>query len=246
MIEPSKLIVGMTCYSLMYYGPPNPDLMIPSITAYIYTGKNLRETEAGGDRWWLQDPTTYMLYGALIDFPKEFRSGVRIADERFMSTLFDLEGLIAELQKLGGKEQEESSEMVLKRAYYFVSYYDPDLTIPIFDAYIYVGTGEDHEEDKVITLYLFQEPSTYAYKAVKGDAPEVEDADMTSDITSLHRFYDLHRLTSLLSDLRDRTDSFGSRGRGKRQGKRYHRREIERTRTESIQPDYTVGKCSSC
>ncbi len=98
---PHELRDGECYFDLLFY---HPDTDIPCIDTYVYIGKNVenRIRKSSDDRWYFQDPESYLKHGSFVSFSKRKRikHTVILADEDLVCHMYDLDGLIQALNEL--------------------------------------------------------------------------------------------------------------------------------------------------
>jgi hypothetical protein len=92
--DPNTLQEGK-CYFLVLFSDRN--LTIPIITTYIYVGKNLEKARTAKDRWYFQDPDSYLRYGCFLQIPRGRKHAIFVADKDDVAAMFNLAGLIQAL-----------------------------------------------------------------------------------------------------------------------------------------------------
>jgi hypothetical protein len=103
MIDDPKDLREGTCYFLLLF--PDRDLTLPLITTYIYVGKNLKKgRKSSKDRWYFQDPDSYVKYGSVLQIPRGRKHTIFVADKDDVTTMFNLAGLIQALSIIKSKE----------------------------------------------------------------------------------------------------------------------------------------------
>lgn len=101
MINPNKLRVS-ECYFFVHFYDADPGLKYPDIETLIYVGKNLLDTgkEKDSDKWFFQDPESYLAHGSFLQLPEGIEREVVAIHEDSLATIYDIEGLIACLEKV--------------------------------------------------------------------------------------------------------------------------------------------------
>jgi hypothetical protein len=101
LINPDKLSVGQ-CYFFVNFSQRDPKLSVPNIETLIYVGKNLvgAGKEEAGDEWFFQDPESYLEHGSYLQLPEGIERNVTIVHENSLAVIYDIEGLIACLEKV--------------------------------------------------------------------------------------------------------------------------------------------------
>lgn len=98
MLEEDDLIQG-SCYFLVWYY--DDDLRIPDIETYIFIGKNVLPSDKEDDeRWYFQNPESYLKKGSFIKTNDGSDCGVFRTDQETLETIYDLEGLIGTLAEI--------------------------------------------------------------------------------------------------------------------------------------------------
>jgi len=92
-----KLIKGNHYYRVGFY---DQKLTIPYITTLIYIGKNLRpdDNKPTIDKWYFQDPESYLAHGAFTDFKEKIERKVYIYET--LKLIYDDQSLIDRMKLL--------------------------------------------------------------------------------------------------------------------------------------------------
>jgi hypothetical protein len=92
-----KFIKGNHYYSVGFY---DQKLTIPHITTLIYIGKNLRldDNKPTIDKWYFQDPESYLIHGAFTDIKGRIKRKVYIYET--LESIFDDQSLIDRIKLL--------------------------------------------------------------------------------------------------------------------------------------------------
>ncbi len=97
MIDPNELIEGEYYFLLVFY---KAKIRIPKIRTYIYIGKNVYgKDKAPSDEWYFQDPQSYLKHGSFLTFTKEVEHDRFLVTEDMLPIIYDLSGLIEELDE---------------------------------------------------------------------------------------------------------------------------------------------------
>jgi hypothetical protein len=102
MIEPEKLVVGLSYFILRFF---DTSTRFPKIDTMVYVGKNCQIPghTCDTDEFFFQDPVSYSQYGVLLEHDDENMENEVIAvSEDDLYDFFDLSGLIQELYNLMG------------------------------------------------------------------------------------------------------------------------------------------------
>ena len=98
-----ELREGECYFDMSFYDTRND---IPSIQTWIYIGKNLLKADATrGDRWYFQDPESYLRHGSFVGFTKKVKRAVLAAEELMVLSMFSLKGLAEALALLHPKSR---------------------------------------------------------------------------------------------------------------------------------------------
>ena len=92
-----KFIKGNHYYKVGFY---DQKLTIPNITTLIYIGKNLYRDDNKQiiNKWYFQDPESYLAHGAFTDFKEKIEREVYIFET--LETIHDDQSLVDELKLL--------------------------------------------------------------------------------------------------------------------------------------------------
>lgn len=96
MINDNELTSGKTYFLVEYF---DDNLSIPDIETYIYVGKSLlpSDLELNEEKWYFQDPESYLLKGKFTDSNEKKEFDILRADQVTLETMYDLEGLTSSL-----------------------------------------------------------------------------------------------------------------------------------------------------
>jgi hypothetical protein len=101
IMNEKKFIKGNHYYKVFFY---DQKLTIPHITTLIYIGKNLLldDNKPTIDKWYFQDPESYLAHGAFKDFEEDFKKKIErevyIVDS--LESIFDNQTFIDEIKLL--------------------------------------------------------------------------------------------------------------------------------------------------
>jgi hypothetical protein len=106
MLQGTKeLREGECCFDMSFYDTRND---IPSIQTWVYVGKNLLKTDATrGNRWYFQDPKSYLKHGSFVTFTNKLKRTVLAAEELTALSMFSLKGLAEALALLHPKSRKQ-------------------------------------------------------------------------------------------------------------------------------------------
>ncbi len=98
MIDDKTLVEGERYFLVWYF---DEEMNIPEIETHIYVGKNVFSDEKPvKDSWYFQDPESYISLGIFSSIQDKSKCELLKADNDTLDTMYDLNGLILELQKL--------------------------------------------------------------------------------------------------------------------------------------------------
>lgn len=106
-MKSDQLVVGQCYFLLGYY---DEDLRFPSISSYVFVGKNIfpDDKSGQGDRWYFQEPTSYLTHGAFRPQGPAPADDILAVDYDALDGIRDWAGLIDELAK--NKRSQEAGE----------------------------------------------------------------------------------------------------------------------------------------